>query len=69
VGGSIEAFRDEESIVRLLGGDITLLNGDELFFDFSNKVKSNLDLLHGVSSFNSCADDSDVEVLFADAMN
>jgi len=69
VGCGIKAIGNVEPVVGLGGWDVSFGDGDELLLDLSTEIKGTLDFLHRVVGLNGGADDGNVVILLADAVN
>lgn len=69
MGSGAEAVGDENSIVIGLDGLVPLSDSYKLLSDGANQVESNLDFLLGLVGLHNSADNGDVCVLFADAVD
>ncbi len=69
VRGGVEAVRDVNSVVVGLHGLVPLGDADELLSDCADQVEGELDLFLGFVGFDHSADDCDVGVFLADAVD
>jgi len=70
VAGGVEAVADDETITEiLLNWHVSLVNLEEFLLDWAKDIEGDLDFSLWVLALNGCADNGNVVVLLADAVD
>ena len=66
---SIETVRDNHSVTKVFNSLVSLGDSCEFFPDWANQIESILQLLFWFIGLYDCADDGDISIFLANAMD